>query len=248
MRGAEQAPWLIETPIAHRGLHGPGAPKLSRASLRRAVEAGVAVEIDVRICLDQTVVVHDEDTERVTGVRMVVADSTFKDLQTLAVLGSEEPLPSLDEVLETIAGRVPLLIEVKHGIPAARICPAVVASLNHYDGAWAVQSFDPRVLRWFRRHAPSAVRGQISGDLSAEGLGPVKRMVLETMAWNLVTRPDFLVWDVDGLPNRVVSFWCRVLRCPVVAWTAQTEQHIARARAAHAGVIFEHVKPYRSSQ
>ena len=243
MRVATRARWLLETPIAHRGLHGPGAPELSRAALDRAFKAGVAIEIDVRNCLDRTVVVHDEDTERVTGVRLVVADSTFADLQALAVLDSTEPLQSLDEVLTTIGGSVPLLIEVKHGIRAASIGPAVMASLEHYDGAWAVQSFDPRIVRWFRRNAPDAIRGQISGDLSQEGLGLAKRLVLETMVWNVITRPDFLVWDVDGLPSRVVSFWCKVLKCPVVAWTARTEHHLARARAAHAGVIFEDVQP-----
>ncbi len=235
--------WLLETPIAHRGLHGPGAPELSRASLLRAVEAGCAAEIDVRLCRDGVVVVHDEDTERVTGTRHVIADCTLAQLQALAVLDSTEPLPSLDEVLALVAGRVPLLIEVKHRIPADRIGPAVLASLEGYAGEWAVQSFDPRIVRWFSRHAPRVVRGQISGDLSQEGLGRFHRFVLETMLWNAVSRPHFLVWDVDGLPNRLVSLWRVLLGCPVLAWTVQTEQQLAHARSVGAGVIFEHVDP-----
>ena len=242
-RAGDAGHWLTDTPIAHRGLHGPGAPELSRAAVLRAVEAGVAIEIDVRLCRDAVVVIHDEDTERVTGVRLVVSDSSHAELRALTVVDCVEPLPSLDEVLALVAGRVPLLIEVKHRIPADRIGPAVLASLAGYRGVWAVQSFDPRIVRWFRHHAPHALRGQISGDLSQEGLGLRRRLVLETMLYNVLTRPDFLVWDADGLPNRLVSLWCAVLRCPVLSWTVQTEQHLARARAAGAGVIFEHLEP-----
>lgn len=235
--------WLLNTPIAHRGLHGPGAPELSRAALLRAVEAGVAAEIDVRLCRDGIVVIHDEDTERVTGVRRVVSESSFSQLRALSVLDSSAPLPSLSEVLEFVNGRVPLLIEIKHRIPAAQIGPAVLATLAGYKGDWAIQSFDPRIVRWFRQHAPSVPRGQISGDLSRQGLGRARRFVLETMLWNVVTRPDFVVWDVDELPNRLVSIWSAVLRCTVLAWTVQTEQHLARARRAGAGLIFEHLDP-----
>ena len=243
MRAGQAAQWLVIQPIAHRGLHGLRTPELSRAAMSSAVEAGVAIEIDVRLCKDAVVVIHDEDTERVTGVRLVVSDSSLEELQALAVLGSAEPLPSLDEALALVRGRVPLLIEVKHRIPPDQIGPAVLASLDGYRGAWAVQSFDPRIVRWFRRHAPTALRGQISGDLSQEGLGRFRRLVLETMIYNAVTRPHFLVWDADGLPHRVVQFWCLVLRCPVLSWTVRTDQQLLRARAAGAGVIFEDLTP-----
>lgn len=235
--------WLLDVPIAHRGLHGPGAPELSPAALRRAINAGVAVEIDVRMCRDDIIVIHDEDTARVTGVRLVVAHSTRVDLQALTVYDSPEPLPTLDEVLAVIDGRVPLLIEVKPGIPATTIGPAVLASLAGYEGAWAVQSFDPRILRWFQRCAPRTLRGQLSGDLSQEGLSYYRRFMLETMVANVVTRPDFIAWDVDALPSLILSFWRTILRCPVLAWTVQTVGQLDKARAARCGVIFENVDP-----
>lgn len=243
MRPKRPTQWLVDTPIAHRGLHGPGTPELSQTALLRAVQAGVAIEIDVRLCQDAVVVIHDEDTSRVTGVRLVVADSNLIELQALTVIGSDKPLPSLDEALTIVQGRVPLLIEVKHRIPAEQIGPAVLASLSGYPGAWAIQSFDPRIIRWFRRHAPVVLRGQIAGDLSREGLRPLRRFVLETMIYNFVTRPDFLVWDADGLPNRLVNLWCAALNCPVLSWTVRTEEQLARARAAGAGVIFENLSP-----
>lgn len=243
MRARRSPGWLLTTPIAHRALHGPGAPELSRTALLRAIQANVAAEIDVRLCRDGVVVIHDEDTERVTGVRRVVAESTFAQLRSLAVLDSSDPLPSLSEVLELVGGRVPLLIELKHLIPAVQIGPAVLASLAGYKGDWAIQSFDPRIVRWFRQNAPSVPRGQISGDLSHAGLGRARRFVLETMLCNVVTKPNFLSWDVEALPNRIVRIWCAVLKCTVIAWTVQNEQHLARARRAGAGLIFEHIDP-----
>lgn len=243
MRATKELSWLLDVPIAHRGLHGPGAPELSLAAMRRAINAGVAVEIDVRTCLDGIIVIHDEDTERVTGVRLVVADRNLEDLQALTVHDSPEPLPTLDEVLAVIDGQVPLLIEVKHAIPATTIGPAVLAALAGYEGAWALQSFDPRILRWFQRSAPHTVRGQISGDLSHEGLSRSRRLLLEAMIANVVTRPDFIAWDVDALPSPILTFWRTILRCPVLAWTVQTEAHLERARGSHAGLIFEDLDP-----
>jgi len=238
------APWLVEIPIAHRGLHGPGAPELSCAALQRAVDAGIAVEIDVRLAADRVAfVIHDADTERVTGVRKVVAETDTADLRSLPVLDSSGPLLILDEALAVLGGRVPLLVELKHGVAADVIGPPVLACLRGYPGPWAVQSFDPRIVRWFGRHAPQVVRGQIAGDLTGEGLGPVRRRLLESMALNVVTRPDFLTYDVDALPSLAVSFWRRVLRCPLVVWTVRTERQRALAASSHAGLIFEDMPP-----
>lgn len=238
------ASWLTQVPIAHRGLHGPGAPELSRGALARAVDAGVAVEIDVRLAADGTVfVIHDADTERVTGVRQVVAETDTAGLRSLPVRGSADPLLTLDEALVILGGRVPLLVELKHGVAADLIGPPVLACLHGYPGAWAVQSFDPRIVRWFGRHAPHVARGQIAGDLAGEGLGPVRRRLLETMALNVLSRPDFLAYDVDSMPRRAVTFWRRVLRCPLVVWTVRSEQQRALATSWSAGVIFEDMPP-----
>lgn len=239
-----RADWLLRMPIAHRGLHGPGAPELSRAALERAIEAGIAVEIDVRLASDGTVfVIHDADTERVTGVHRVVAETDTAGLQALPFPGSPDPLLTLGEALVVLGGRVPLLVELKHGVAADVIGPSVLACLRGYPGVWAVQSFDPRIVRWFGRHAPHVVRGQIAGDLAGEGLGPLQRRLLETMALNVVTRPDFLAYDVEAMPRRAVTFWRRVLRCPLVVWTVRSEQQRALAASWRAGVIFEDMSP-----
>lgn len=236
--------WLLSGPIAHRGLHGPGAPELSAAALQRAVDAGLAAEIDVRLSRDGTVVViHDADTERVTGVRHVVAETDADALTALTATGTTEKLLTLRGALAVVAGRVPLLIELKHGVAAATVGPAVVTCLDGYAGPWAVQSFDPRIVRWFARHAPDVARGQISGDLSGEGLPLAGRLLLETMAANGLSRPDFLAYEVDALSRRSVALWRRVLRCPVVAWTVRTPEQAQRARSLHAGIIFEDMDP-----
>lgn len=236
--------WLVQTPIAHRGLHGADVPELSQAALRRAVDAGVGVEIDVRLSRDGTVVVvHDADTDRVTGVHRVVADTDVATLTALTALGTSEQLLTLRDVLMILDGAVPLLIEVKHGVTPAEIGPAVLACLADYQGAWAVQSFDPRTIRWFAQNAPTVVRGQIAGDLSADGIPLLTRLLLEPMVANVLTRPQFVAYDIESLPCRSVTFWRTVLRCSLVAWTVRSEQHLALCRRLGAGVIFEDIAP-----
>ncbi len=236
--------WLTQVPIAHRGLHGPGIPELSRAAIRLAVDAGYALEIDVRPSRDGVLLAfHDVDTHRVTDARFVVDDTDAAELTALILDGSTEPVVTLAEVLTIIDGRVPLLIEVKHGVAAGRVGPLVMAAMARYNGAWAIESFDPRIVRWFRRHAREVPRGQLSGDLSAESLPRARRLLLEVMALNIVSWPDFIVYDVDALPRMTVSFWRAVLHCPLVVWTACTPIHLRLARRMGAGVIFEQVVP-----
>lgn len=182
--------WLLQTPIAHRGLHGSGVPELSRGALLRAVDAGVGVEIDVRLSRDGTVVVvHDADTGRVTGVHHVVADTEAATLTGLTAVGTDEHLLTLRDVLAILDGGVPLLIEIKYGVTPAEIGPAVLACVADYHGDWAVQSFGPRTVHWFAPHAPTVVRGQIAGDLSADGIPLAGRLLLEPMIANALTRP-----------------------------------------------------------
>ena len=238
--------WLTEVPIAHRGLHGPNAPELSRAAVGLAVDAGYAVEIDVRASRDGILLaLHDVDTDRVTDTRLIVAETDAAALTSLRLTGSSETVLTLAEVLAIVDARVPLLIEVKHGVAAQRVGPLVMAIMARYHGQWAIESFDPRIVWWFRRHARQVLRGQLSGDLSAEPIPMLRRLLLEVMAFNVVTRPDFLVYDVDALPRLAVTLWRATLRCPLVVWTASTPGHVRLARRLRAGMIFEQVVPER---
>lgn len=136
--------WLRERPIAHRGLHGDGVPENSVAAFEAAVDAGYPVELDVRLTADAVPVVHhDESLERCCGLDATVAETERADLADLTLQGSDQCLPTLETALETVDGRVPLLVEVKNRERPGDVERATAAVLDEYDGAFAVQSFNP---------------------------------------------------------------------------------------------------------
>ena len=181
---------------AHRGLHGPGVPENSLAAFRRAAEAGYGAELDVHLTRDgRLVVIHDGDLERMCGVPGRVAEKTAEELAALRLAGSEEHIPLLEEVLPLFAGRAPLVVELKtdrHG--AAALARDTVDCLDRFSIDYCVESFDPRPLRWLRRHRPSVLRGQLSQDFHRHpsGQGPWNRLALTNLFYNAFTRPDFV--------------------------------------------------------
>src|SRR5690606_24212468 len=163
--------WLTRTPIAHRGLHdiARGIPENSRLAFQKAMDAGYAIELDVRITGDQQVVVfHDADLKRLCGRDGRVDRTPLAELKTMKLLGTEETVPSFRDVLDQVRGQVPLLVEIKKdkGEPAGILEASVARMLQHYPGPFAVQSFSPRTVKWFQKNAPQILRGQISTDLA----------------------------------------------------------------------------------
>ena len=160
-------PALLHAPLAHRGYHAlaDGRPENSRAAFRAAVAAGYGIELDVQVSRDgQAMVFHDEGLMRMTGVAGMVADRDAAELGGIGLLGGDEGIPTLPEVLALIAGRVPLLIEIKDrhetlvatdGVAEA----AVVRALEGYGGPVAVMSFNPASVAEIARTAPHLSRG-----------------------------------------------------------------------------------------
>jgi glycerophosphoryl diester phosphodiesterase len=218
--------WLLRTPVAHRGLHGRGVPENSLAAFRAAARRGYAIEFDIQLAAhDVPVVFHDASLKRMTGAAGEIATASAGDLRGLRLLDSDERVPTFAEVLDDIDGHVPLLIELKtpRDRPGAQEA-AVWPVLSGYRGAYAVQSFDPAAVAWFRAHAPGVLRGQ----LMSEGIG-------ERLARFPATRPHFLGCDIARLPDHRLA----QTRLPLLAWTVRSPSDRVRAAVFADNVIFE---------
>jgi glycerophosphoryl diester phosphodiesterase len=158
---------LLRLPIAHRALHdrSAGRPENSPAAIRAAVEAGYAIEIDVQGTRDgQAVVFHDEWMERLTEATGFVKDYTAAELGRIALRHGTDTIPTLPQVLAIVAGRVPLLIEIKDQTDRmaetdGRLEAAVARDLQGYSGRVAVMSFNPHAVANMARLAPDIPRG-----------------------------------------------------------------------------------------
>ncbi|MFW5634590.1 MAG: glycerophosphodiester phosphodiesterase family protein [Erythrobacter sp.] len=232
---ARAAPaWLTAHEYAHRGLHSPGVPENSLAAAEAAIAAGLGVECDVqRSRDDHPMVFHDWDLDRLAGETGATEDRVADDLEALRLLGTDQHPVRLTTFLEVVAGRVPLLIEIKsrRGYDVERSCVAVSRLLDGYAGLCAVMSFDPRVSRWFRRHSPGTPCGLVMRE---DGRGDTQKAWQRRLAvW--IARPDFLAYHIAALP----SGWVAKLRSsglPVLTWTVDSPETRKRA-LAHADAL-----------
>jgi glycerophosphoryl diester phosphodiesterase len=231
--------WLTARPIAHRGLHdlARGRPENSLAAFEAAAAAHYAIECDLHLAADRVpVVFHDDDLSRLTGRAGCTRDLTSAALGDLRIAGTPEWIPTLDELLALVEGRVPLVLELKpmRGRDAGFVT-AVVERLGRYAGAAALMSFDARLIAEVRAAEPRLPCG-----LVAEGDWRTARTHLATM---LRLRLDFLSYRVDDLPTPapVVARW--VLGIPLICWTVRTPAQLRTARAWTDQITFEGLTP-----
>lgn len=219
--------WMRGVTFAHRGLHGPGVPENAPAAFAAAIARGFGIECDVQRSSDgQAVVFHDWDLDRLTAETGPLIDHSVTQLAQIPLTGGSDTIPSLHKVLGEIAGRAPLLIEIKSraDLRIAPLCLAVRRVLEGYLGPVAVMSFDPRVSHWFRTHSPHVVRGLVMTDDGKVTL--LRRLKRRWMLW--VARPEFLAYDIRDLPSRFVAAQRR-RGLPVLTWTVRDESHLERA-------------------
>jgi glycerophosphoryl diester phosphodiesterase len=234
MNGWRAPDWLMRWQYAHRGLHTHGVPENSRAAAEGAIAADMGIECDIQMSRDNVpLVFHDWELERLTKERGRVAARPAEELCRMALMGTEQNIWRLADLLELVAGRVPILVEVKAQphLSVAEPCIAIAKALADYAGPLAVMSFDLRVGEWFARYAPQVTRGLVITDTLDHGYKSAWRAphALERAA------PDFLASDVRDIPNALTALWRESGR-PLLTWTVRSPETRARA-IAHADAL-----------
>lgn len=229
--------------IAHRGLHDlrVGTPENSLAAFRAAMERGYAVELDIHLTADGEVVVfHDDTLLRMCGVDGRPEQMTLAELKALRLCNTDETIPTLQECLDTIDGRVPLLVEFKCMTSTCRsLCRRADAILSAYEGVYWIQSFYPPVLLWYRRHRREVCRGQLSAAFPKEAL---HKQLLGCMVFNFLARPDFVSYDHRHAAHPCRRL-CSLLGAYPVGWTFSEQAALDNGRRDFNTYIFEGFLP-----
>lgn len=232
--------------IAHRGLHKADktVPENSLAAFRAAVDAGYGVELDVHLTTDGEVVVfHDDTMGRMCGVEGRVEDMSLRQLKALKLLDTAETIPTLDEVLEVINGQVPIILEIKRGEYNDELCLRVYETIVGYEGDICVESFDPFIVRWWKKNAPEVLRGQLS--CTAEKFGsstsPLNAFLVSNLLTNFLCRPQFIAYGICEKKPLLVRL-CEKMGVMKVAWTS----HGYASESYHDTVIFEYYRPRKN--
>ena len=229
---------------AHRGLYDNlnGIPENSLPAFRAAAEKGYSVELDVQLSSDgQVVVFHDDTLDRVCGVHGNVADFPLADLQRMKLLDTDEAMPLFTDVLAVLRqGAGPLIVELKSGKRNDELCGKTLDLLRRYPGVYCVESFDPWIVRWFRRNAPEVIRGQLAQSAAdyAPGMPRILKKLLAGCRFSLFNKPDFIAYKVGPRPARVLRM--REKGILLIGWTSHDYEKDAKEND---GVIFESCAP-----
>lgn len=214
--------------FAHRGLHfGSRIPENTLAAFSSALELGAGIECDLRLTADdQVILFHDPDARRLCASALNIGRSQWKDLAGLRIAG--HPIPKLESLLDLVAGRVPLLLEIKVEKDLHRWCSVLRRELAGYPGRFGLLSFDPRLLRLVKAHLPEIRRGLLIQE---------RRSFVERRMYIRIAEPEFLAVELEAIGKSWVSK-ARVSR-PVYGWTIRTAAERVQAEVHCDALIWE---------
>ncbi len=232
--------------IAHRGLYNSEKeiPENSITAFKKAVEKGYGIEFDIRLTRDKEVVVfHDASLLRMCGIDKKVYDLTLNQLKEYNLLNTNEKIPTLKEFLEAVGENTMLFVEVKaDGYSAYDIFSAAREILKDYKGEYCVQSFDPRILKCYRKHQPEIIRGQLS-------VGSYKRgfiiCLLSCLLANFISRPHYVAYRYDNR-NNIFFKLTKLLGAYSQCWTVRTPEELQDAKKHYDIFIFENFEPKKT--
>ena len=199
--------FLKETIIAHRGVHNEkDIIENSLEAFKEAVNKNYIIELDVHFLKDGEVVVfHDDNIERMTGINKNLKDCTYDEIRNIKLLNKNTYIPKFSDVLKLVDGKVPILIELKNDNKVGLLESSLVQILKKYNGKYAVQSFNPLSIRWFKNNYPNIIRGQLVCKFKNKKMDNIKKFILKTMFFNIITNPDFISHSVDDLSYKEVN-------------------------------------------
>jgi glycerophosphoryl diester phosphodiesterase len=241
--------WLIERPIAHRGLHGNGLVENTLGAAAAAAAANYGIEVDLQLSADGEVMVfHDTTLDRVTKSSGPLAAKSSADLKEVAFRDCAEHIPTLQELLDTVAGRTPLILELKsEGDGDTRLPARVAEILVGYAGPVAAMSFDPKMVIALRKFAPGLPRGIVAeryyNHPDWKGLSAAEKFRLGNLLHMPKTSPHFIAYYIRDLPAFAPLLARYLLGMKLLTWTVRSESDRKRAGRWANQMIFEGFRP-----
>ena len=240
-RAAKNLDFLLNVPIAHRGLFDECYPENSLGAFQQAAQAGLVSELDVQLTRDgHPVVFHDEELHRMTGHPGKVNQLTLHQLKKLRLAQTAETIPTLQEVVQASAQAKGLLVEIKSAPHMAQVSRSVWQTLQDSPFPWAVESFNPLPLLWFAQHVPKLPRGILIAHPSA--YHPLQSALLSPYLVHPILQPDFWAYELRTLPNKHAQF-LRRQGTAVLSWTVRTLDDWHKAKRYSDNLVFDTLRP-----
>ena len=221
---------FLKRPIAHRGLHNnKDIIENTIESFELAIKNNFSIELDIVLSKDSEVMVfHDYDLNRLAGVNELIKNCTANELRNIRLLETNSVISSIDEALYKINGSVPIIIEIKKSFHPD-IEERLFEIIRSYKGKIAIQSFDTRSIRWFKKNAPFYKLGLVSNN--------VKLTVEEVNKLGV----DFLAFNINILESDIVKN-LKHHGFHILTWTVDTSEKYEKSLKFADNCIFEKIE------
>jgi len=229
--------FLKKNIISHRGLHDNNkVPENSMVSFKRALRKKYIIELDVHLLKNNTVVVfHDANLKRMTGINGKIKNYTYDELKDIKLLNTKCNIPRLDEVLKMVNGKVPLIIEMKYDTKAGKLEKEVSKLLDNYKGLFAVKSFNPLSVSWFKKNRPDYIRGLL---LDAKEDRFLKIKLADIVLYKMC-KPNFLSCDYKLYNKKYVKKFRK--NDLILAWTIDSKELLNQVKDCFDNYICENI-------
>lgn len=243
---------FLARPIAHRGLHdrANGIAENSRDAFEAAISHGYGIELDLQLSADkQAMVFHDYDMRRLTGEAGPIQQRQAACLTRTKLSDSTNMIETLPEILDLVAGRAPLLIELKDqdggmGPDIGALEDQTAAALRGYGGDVAVMSFNPHSTARLAQLLPDIPRGITTSSYIYKNW-PLSKATCD----RLRDIPDFessgasfISHEADDLANpRVAAL--KQQGATILCWTIRSQAQAEDALKVAQNITFEGYLP-----
>ena len=243
--------WLTARPVAHRGLHDAarGIMENMPAAAQAAISGNFSIECDIQLTADGEAMVHHDDAlGRLTEGSGRLIQMTVAELQAVSFRNTPERMMTLSDLCTLVAGRVPLVVEVKsHFAGDRRLVARMAEVLADYSGPVVGMSFDPDQVLALREAMPKLPRGIVAqrtyDDDYWSKLSRDKRAGMLQLRHAFRTEPHFVAYWIEQLPAPAPWIARNVFGCPLLTWTVRTPDQRARAARYADQMIFEGFRP-----
>ena len=235
---------------AHRGYYtnDQKIPENSLKAFKRARDNNFGIEFDIRLTVDDKICVfHDDTLIRTSGIKQKVVNHTLEQLNNIKLFKTENTIPSFKEVLKIVDGKIPLIIEFKSEHDYPLLCEKAMEILKDYKGIYCVESFDPKIVHWFKKNRSDIIRGQLLMPYEHyKNQNKYLAFLVSNCLLNFYTRPHFIAYNTQR--NSFLAKLAIKLGAMQVVWTVKPyHDHDYFAKTCDC-VIFEHYNPSQYHQ
>lgn len=236
--------WITTKFIAHRGLFdNVTLPENSLAAFENAAQNGFAIELDVQLTKDNVLVVfHDDTLERMTNLVGVVEQMTYEQIKEATLLDTNCKIPTFAEVLDLVDGRTEILVEIKPYNNTGSIEQAVATMLDDYKGKFAIESFNPKIVRWFKKNRPSYQCGLLASECKGIPIPAYQRFAIKNLLLWRWCGCKFVAYDVNSVA-KIKKVKRLRNHMPVVCWTLTTQAQYEQTKQHYDNIIFDSFVP-----